>query len=230
MHDSPSIANRWHDIVPRLSSAAVLIFLTLFATWYHADSFTMLLMIAGVLMGREWQRLNANKTLRFSSFGLVYLGLALFSAYWLRTTPLPHANALEISPYYIWISFVIVWSSDTAAYVFGRMIGGPKLCPRISPKKTWAGFLAALLVSHVVALYCISYWQLPLPWWVVTFTTLAAVGGDLLESWLKRKADVKDSGRLIPGHGGLLDRVDSLLAALPVMAACVWGWSLSHAA
>jgi phosphatidate cytidylyltransferase len=117
--------------------------------------------------------------------------------------------------------FAVVWSSDIGAYAFGRLIGGPKLAPALSPNKTWAGavgglvcamltggFIAAAVTSESAAvLVAIS-----------AFVAIAAQVGDLFESFAKRCFNVKDSGALIPGHGGLLDRLDSLLAAALALA------------
>jgi len=123
-----------------------------------------------------------------------------------------------------------IWASDSGAYFAGRAIGGPKMAPSISPNKTWAGLIGGL-VSSTIVLVVYALWFGP---WVsqfgidltiphgATVAQLAALGafltisgqaGDLLESYYKRKAGVKDSGTLIPGHGGLLDRIDGLLIA-----------------
>ena len=126
------------------------------------------------------------------------------------------------------LALFLVWSADTGAYFAGRQFGGKwfggrKLAPRISPNKTIEGLLGGFLLALVVAmlgapLAGATVDQLP----AIAVVALASVGfsvvGDLFESLLKRHVDVKDSGRLIPGHGGVLDRVDSVLAALPVFA------------
>lgn len=113
----------------------------------------------------------------------------------------------------------IVWASDIGAYAAGRIGGGPKLAPRISPSKTWAGALGGLAAA-VLAAYAVARSLGPAdPLAVAAVAALlgtASQAGDLLESWIKRRCNVKDSSHLIPGHGGLLDRVDGLLAAAPV--------------
>ncbi|MBK4714045.1 MULTISPECIES: phosphatidate cytidylyltransferase [Tenebrionibacter/Tenebrionicola group] len=122
----------------------------------------------------------------------------------------------------IWLLYVmvLVWGADSGAYVFGKMFGKHKLAPKVSPGKTWQGFLGGLLTSAAIA-------------WIFGFSAhlntspsvllicsiaaaLASVLGDLTESMFKREAGIKDSGNLIPGHGGILDRIDSLTAAVPV--------------
>ena len=119
--------------------------------------------------------------------------------------------------------FAVVWASDTGAYVAGRALGGPRLAPRISPAKTWAGALGG--VAAGVGASILLGWLMPLAGWVAerpALALLAAAGalgsmvgqmGDLAESGLKRRAGADDSGSLIPGHGGVLDRVDALAAA-----------------
>jgi phosphatidate cytidylyltransferase len=120
----------------------------------------------------------------------------------------------------LWM-FATVWVTDVAAYFVGRAVGGPKLWPRVSPKKTWSGFLggvaagtaAGVAVAAVGARYGT---QVPAPLWLVGLISAlaASVGqlGDLAESALKRTYEVKDSGRLIPGHGGLMGRLDAFWA------------------
>jgi phosphatidate cytidylyltransferase len=114
----------------------------------------------------------------------------------------------------LWL-LATVWANDIAAYGVGRAIGGPKLAPRLSPNKTWAGFAGGVAAAGLVGALCAlaSGGSLAI---LTGFSLLVGVAGqlgDLAESWAKRHFGVKDSGRLIPGHGGVLDRVDGLLAA-----------------
>ena len=150
----------------------------------------------------------------------VVLGLAG----WVVLTPFWHALAsLQAAPTHLLVALGVVWVADTAAYFAGRRFGRRKLAPEISPGKTWEGVWGALAA---VAIYWMAIAAL-LPEhrahllsglaWVLLMTVLSIVG-DLFESWMKRVAGVKDSGRLLPGHGGLLDRVDGLTATLPLAA------------
>lgn len=150
-------------------------------------------------------------------------------------------RAFSFGGYLVLILLLIVWSGDTAAYYVGRAIGKHKLAPRISPGKTWEGTLASLAASVAVGFALLWYaqpvhaflarirlapggtphqldfdeiWRALL---VAAGINLAAQFGDLVESMIKRGAQVKDSGRLLPGHGGLLDRIDALLFAAPVL-------------
>jgi phosphatidate cytidylyltransferase len=127
----------------------------------------------------------------------------------------------NISPYWLMFGLALSWAGDIAAYYVGRMIGKHHLAPRVSPKKSWEGSAAS--VAGSVLFGCLFlHWTLPqVPvWQVVALSAVANVAGqigDLAESAIKRGAGVKDSGTILPGHGGFLDRVDSTLFALPVV-------------
>lgn len=119
--------------------------------------------------------------------------------------------------------FVLIWCSDIFAYLTGSLLGRHKLCPKISPSKTWEGAVGGFLFAVGLA-YVWKIWFLPdistLSWLVFSvLTVVAGMTGDLVESAVKRKVGVKDSGRFLPGHGGLLDRFDSVLLASPVALA-----------
>ena len=152
----------------------------------------------------------------WSLAGLTYAALPAASLMWLRGDPSSGAVA-------VLYLFAVAWTTDTASYAAGRLIGGPKLAPRISPKKTWSGFivgaLAPALVGYAfaVALKDTSPWRLAL---VSVAVALACQMGDLVESWVKRRFGAKDMSQMIPGHGGLLDRIDGLLFAA-ILAALI---------
>ena len=113
-----------------------------------------------------------------------------------------------------WI-FIVTWSTDIFAYFAGRSIGGPKLAPKISPNKTWAGLIGGMVGAGVLGLAAAILFDLGQPFiWLGALMGLVAQIGDLYESWEKRRAGVKDSGTLLPGHGGVLDRLDGLLAVV----------------
>lgn len=121
--------------------------------------------------------------------------------------------------FWIFTLLAVVFVGDTSAYYTGRHFGGPKLCPSVSPGKTVSGSLGGLAGSAVAGMTCKILFSLPVAWWtgLLFFITLGAVGqvGDLFESIFKRSANIKDSGNILPGHGGLLDRIDALLFAAP---------------
>jgi phosphatidate cytidylyltransferase len=148
------------------------------------------------------------------ALGLPYWGIPVVCLAWVRLT-----GGWEAV---FWI-LAVVWATDTGAYAAGRLIGGPKLAPRISPKKTWAGLIggmASALASGWGMAALLDQGQGVPPWLILLAPLLAVVAqaGDLAESAVKRRFDVKDSSNIIPGHGGVLDRVDGLMAVVPVVA------------
>jgi phosphatidate cytidylyltransferase len=152
-------------------------------------------------------RLGSNSL--FAALGVFYAGLPAIALIWLRADPTLGLLAVVFL-------IVVVVTADTAAFVAGRMIGGSRLWPRVSPSKTWAGLLGALAASAFVgALFWFSLPQASALRLATTAVALAAVAqaGDLAESALKRRFGAKDAGSLIPGHGGVMDRVDGLIAA-----------------
>ncbi|MFT8211928.1 MAG: phosphatidate cytidylyltransferase [Symbiopectobacterium sp.] len=123
-----------------------------------------------------------------------------------------------------WLLYVmlLVWGADSGAYMFGKLFGKHKLAPKVSPGKTWEGFIGGLATSAVISLVFSVYAPLDVaPSTLLICSVIAALAsvlGDLTESMFKREAGIKDSSHLIPGHGGVLDRIDSLTAAIPVFA------------
>lgn len=115
--------------------------------------------------------------------------------------------------------FILIWSSDTFAYIAGRFFGKHKMAPKISPKKTWEGFAGGVLLTLVLSFFIQSYSEEMRGNWIVVGVLVAVFAplGDLVESQLKRSFGVKDSGNIIPGHGGILDRLDSFIICVPVV-------------
>lgn len=160
-----------------------------------------------------------------AAYGVIYIGIACVCLVWLREMPKGREWTVLL--------LAVAWAADIAAYAVGSVLKGPKLWPRFSPNKTWSGFIGGLAAA-LGAGAAFSF----VPSIDLTVGTGAAIGlvaglatmaGDLWESMLKRRFGVKDSGDLIPGHGGLLDRVDGLMFAVVVMAAARlvthWGWA-----
>jgi phosphatidate cytidylyltransferase len=172
----------------------------------------------GVIFGLTAIGLVANafrdrdKTL-FAFVGIPYVAIPVLALVLLRAHSTWGVHAI------MWL-MLIVWATDTFAYFAGRIIGGPKLAPVLSPKKTWAGLLGGMAGAAVVSSIYAAYW---FPAWLGLALAAAALAvvaqvGDIFESALKRNYGVKDSGYLIPGHGGVLDRVDGLVAVATVAA------------
>lgn len=128
-------------------------------------------------------------------------------------------------PYYMWLIFVIAFTTDTAAYFIGKSIGNRKIAPLISPKKTIAGSVGGVVVAALCTILygtiLSSYFSFVLPWYlylvVGVFGSIAGQCGDLTASMIKRKAKIKDFGTILPGHGGILDRFDSILFIIPLI-------------
>lgn len=154
-----------------------------------------------------------------AAYGVLYLGWPAVLLIWLRgadTETGPHVGL-----YWTVFAFAVAWASDIMAYLAGSTIGGPKLWPRFSPNKTWSGFIGGLAAGTVAGALLGVYLDMGIGLWGGLLGLAAAVAtmaGDLWESALKRRYGVKDAGNLIPGHGGLLDRVDGLMFAAVVVA------------
>lgn len=147
-------------------------------------------------------------------FGVVYVSVPPIALVLLREDPVYGISAIVLV-------MLMVWAADTLAYFAGRIIGGPKLAPAISPKKTWAGLIGAMAGSALAALAVVKALGLPSPFVMVLIAALLAIveqAGDLFKSAMKRHYGVKDSGSLIPGHGGVIDRVDGLVAVATAAA------------
>jgi len=213
------------DLGIRGLSAIVMLAVAGVALWLGGIVWTVL--VAAIGFGVIWEfgrlvRLAEEPPLEraaWALFALFYVGLSALTLIWLR--------AVEDGGF--WIALIVVGlviATDIGAYFAGRLIGGPKLMPGISPSKTWAGLAGGMVLAALFTGAVVHFGLGDMPpvqdlWWkiVALGAGLAVVAqiGDLFESRLKRKAGVKDSSKLIPGHGGLFDRVDGLLAVLFVL-------------
>lgn len=159
-----------------------------------------------------------------AAFGVLYIAPAALCLVWLRST--------NQGAWWTMMLFAATWAADIGAFAVGSTLKGPKLWPRFSPNKTWSGFIGGLAAAMGAGSLMASIPAFQLNIWAAAFigltVGLATMAGDLWESAIKRRFGVKDSGDLIPGHGGLLDRVDGLMFAVVVMAvlrlANHWGW------
>ena len=168
----------------------------------------------GLLVGAAFFVVIVTRRVQLAG-GVLYCGLPVLALVLLRR----HEAGLVLA---LW-ALALVWATDIGAFFAGRTIGGPKLAPRISPSKTWSGLLGG--VALAAALGAILHMQGGLPLHLAAVTPLLAVlaqAGDLFESRLKRRAGVKDSGHILPGHGGVLDRLDGVVPVAPVAAFLVF--------
>lgn len=151
---------------------------------------------------------------RLMTMGVIILTAAITAMFYLW----------QQSPWWLMYVFILVWCADSGAYFVGRKFGKTKMAPNVSPNKSMQGLYGGLTVGMGVALFISMYWLKYTGLVLLVFmllsamTIMASVLGDLFESMLKRRAGIKDSGTVLPGHGGVLDRIDSLLSATPIFA------------
>lgn len=210
-----------HSLKTRARSAAILAVVVLGGIYLGGIAFSLMMAFAAAIGVVEWLCMTMKEKPAFRlltmAFGMLYIGYACGIMIWLRLyTHDGLYNTLTM--------LFIVWASDISAYFTGRAIGGPKLAPLISPKKTWAGFIgssvgsalvAAILASPPVlgAFHVDTVGHMSMAAYAGIGFVLAMFGqvGDLFISIFKRRYGVKDTGTLIPGHGGILDRIDALM-------------------
>ena len=210
------------DLAVRTASAVVMIAVAGTALWLGGWWWTVFvgLIAAGILW--EWMALVRGFALPvlagalWTFAGVVYVGVATAMLLYLRTPMVPVSAIATI--------LAAVIATDVGAYFAGRTIGGPKIAPAISPSKTWAGLIGGAIASAATVAALTVAWRTPgdlappgIPLEALAIGIAIAIiaqTGDFFESWMKRRAGVKDSGRLLPGHGGLFDRMDGLLAVM----------------
>jgi phosphatidate cytidylyltransferase len=190
-------------------SAVLVLGLAVFDAYVAALAVIVLAIPAVYLLARR----EAGLRWGWAASGVPYIGLTALALSWLRAVP--DVGILNL----LWV-FAVVWATDTAAYAAGRTLGGPKLAPPISPNKTWSGAVGGLIGAGIVGavLGAAAGAGSSTPAAAGMALSIVAQVGDLAESAVKRRFGVKDSGSIIPGHGGLFDRVDALLAAAPAAA------------
>ena len=162
----------------------------------------------------------------WSVFSVLYLGLPMYA---LNTVYMEHP---AVTKWVVLILFAMIWLNDTGAYCFGSLLGRHKMFPRLSPKKSWEGFGGGLLCCLLAGWGCFAWFNgvgMSLWQWLLfgLIACVFATWGDLFESLMKRNARVKDSGFIIPGHGGILDRIDSLLFVAPAIMLYLLALSLA---
>lgn len=210
-------------LTKRIISACIIIPVVVYCILHDGIPFALLVAINAAVVMYEWGQLALKSPHKpvLLFLGVFYSIIAFWSCYVIR---------IDYGVRYALLFVIMIWASDIGGYVFGKLIGGPKMAKTISPNKTWAGFAGAAIFPVIGAnifLHAYDYIYSVQTWNGITKVSLAMfvmggiiglVGqtGDLLVSWLKRHVQVKDTGALIPGHGGLLDRVDAMMLAAPV--------------
>lgn len=202
------MSRKTSELKARIASGIVMAAIALGAAWVGGAVFFLFWLIAAAAILVEWWKLTG-ASVGWKFIGLLYAGVALAAPVILRMDAEMGLAAV------LWL-FAIVWGSDVMAYFCGRLIGGPKLWPSVSPKKTWAGFIGGTAFAVAAATGVAHLFGAPALLPVAVVGGVAAIvsqGGDLFESSLKRRFGVKDSGALIPGHGGVMDRLDGFVFA-----------------
>jgi phosphatidate cytidylyltransferase len=196
-----------NNLVLRVISAAVLAPVAIYAAYLGGWPFTVFWAAAAVAVLWEWISLVTG--LGWIIAGIGYAGIMLLAPLLLRGDEAYGFLA-------VLLLFAIVWTTDVLGYFAGRAFGGPKLLPAVSPKKTWSGAIAGTLGAMIVAVMAASFFGTFNRTAIAIIALLLSVVaqlGDLLESWVKRQFGAKDASRLIPGHGGVMDRLDGFWAA-----------------
>jgi phosphatidate cytidylyltransferase len=200
---------RWADLRLRFASAIVLGPMALLCLWFGGLVWIALVAALTAGLAREWLRFRRRLGPVASVAGLAWIGASGAGLAWLRDDP---AAGLANVTFLV----LAVWSTDIGAYLAGRTIGGPRLAPNWSPAKTWAGAAGGLAAAGLAGAAVAAGFGRGHPAAAAVLAmaaSVAAQAGDLAESAMKRRLGVKDTGGLIPGHGGLLDRLDGMLAA-----------------
>lgn len=206
------VAGAGHRIT--FASGAGALVIATFVAWLHRPMAAILLIGLGAFAAAIFA---PRRHRAWAMAGVGYAGMMMLAPVVLREDP-------GYGLFAVLLLFAIVWTTDVFAYFGGRALGGPKLCPPISPKKTWSGAIvgtvAATVVSVLLARYFTDFSGIAIA--IVAFIlSMVSQAGDLLESWVKRRFGAKDASQLIPGHGGVMDRLDGFWAA--AVAGCLIG-------
>lgn len=221
------------NLLKRSLSALILAPLVVYITYKGGTLYFGMIFILFLGMFYEWVMITkkAEQKLLWWIFGFFYIGFACMVMLFLERMRFDFGGFAKV-PVLLFVLVLLVWINDIFSYIFGKGLGGPKLIPKISPNKTWAGTIGGITACvgfFFIMNYLINFGANTIPD-KVFYTALAihiivpiiALLGDLFESFIKRKFGVKDSGNIIPGHGGLLDRMDSLLLVMNVTGIIIY--------
>lgn len=205
-----------NDLGLRTATGMILIALALLASVQGGTVFALFIAALATGLYYEWSRLVKGWGFGWHAAGFVYALLPALALLWIRERDLDHGLALVV-----W-AFIVTWATDIGAYFAGRKFGRRKLAPTISPNKTMEGLYGGIAGAAIFGgLWAALTGLGPSLYLLAPLFAVAAQGGDLFESWIKRRAGVKDSGNWLPGHGGLLDRLDGLIPVAILTAAAL---------
>jgi phosphatidate cytidylyltransferase len=188
----------------------------IFIMWFGVSSeilFRSLFIILAIFSAYEMWKLRKNKS-KLLAFTYIFIPFILVQFI------LNHSDGDNWNPNLILFMFILTWTFDTFAYLFGVKLGRNKIMPSISPKKSWEGFAAGFVFTIIAAYLSILYFKfenLKLPLVISVILPITTTLGDFIESYYKREAGVKDSGNIMPGHGGILDRIDGFMITIPAI-------------
>jgi phosphatidate cytidylyltransferase len=213
-----------NELATRTAVGIILVAIALASALLGGTIFAVLVALIATVMYIEWSRMVGKWGFGWRLYGFIYCLLPAISLLWIRERA-EYQGIGRGFDLLIWV-FLVVWSTDIGAYFAGRGIGGPKLAPSISPNKTIAGLVGGVVSATIIAGAWVNFVSTDSPtrlpdslYWLAAPFAVAAQLGDLFESGLKRRAGVKDSGTWLPGHGGLLDRLDGLVPVAVLTAA-----------
>ena len=205
-----------NETLKRALSGVVYVAIMWLGTSYSEATFSLLFAVLGVISIYEIWKLRKGKT---KVLAFLYVLIPFFIIQLFGMTDHDYPNS-PFDPSHILFMFVLTWTFDTFAYLFGVRFGKTKIMPSVSPKKSWEGFVGGFIFTIISAYLTVSYLpsiELNHAIVISLFLPFTATLGDFIESHYKRQAGVKDSGNFIPGHGGMLDRMDAFMITIPVL-------------
>lgn len=205
-----------NETLKRALSGVVYVAIMWLGTSYSEATFSLLFAVLGVISIYEMWKLRKGKT---KVLAFLYVLIPFFIIQLFGMTDHDYPNS-PFDPSHILFMFVLTWTFDTFAYLFGVRFGKTKIMPSVSPKKSWEGFVGGFIFTIISAYLTVSYLpsiELNHAIVISLFLPFTATLGDFIESHYKRQAGVKDSGNFIPGHGGMLDRMDAFMITIPVL-------------
>tara|TARA_B100001996_G_C18667807_1_gene595490 strand:+ start:239 stop:877 length:639 start_codon:yes stop_codon:yes gene_type:complete len=197
------------ELVKRILSSIILIPIALFFVIMGSFLFIFFISVCFCIIFYEWHMMSRKKN--YNIYGFIFLTFSFVSIYQLQFNS-------DIEPFWLLFIIIVCVSTDVGGYIFGKIFKGPKLT-KFSPKKTYAGMIGGYLLSLIfisIINTLLVNQELPISWLVfaLLISTVSQIG-DIIVSYFKRLAKIKDTGKIIPGHGGLLDRVDGMIFAFP---------------